>query len=930
MRTFFSVFWLIFILAASLAFGQTQPLWELKLNEPSKIWTADESNGQLEGPLPLGVHPNYFGWQKSKVQSRFIQKDGETYFRMTASNTIPSGPQFSVPVSKLEKGKFYRLTATVRNLAEGNFSLFLRENPDPYRTLSPSVTIKPSGVWETVSVFLQFDPPASGQYALYFTFSGDGVWDLKEFSISEAQPAEFQAQQQGLTQFQDVRRPDAHWKNFIFSSCFPFGVPAGWNCRRGTASISEDVTGPSGQPALKLAAGLGEKKNPQFFSAPFQTPDPQKKYTLSFSYRGPGKLTCNGNRFEPSETWKRASFNLQIPEFQAGAVLTFEADDTVFLDAIRLAEEGETDYKRAGNYEIALGLPDSDASVARVQFEDEPAKLRFRLMGDSVGDSVSDSAGDSAKNSAGDSAGDSIGDSAGVTIRGTVTNIWGETRSLPEIHPQSEVHQTTQNSQFIDGFIEYLLFPETPFGQFRIDVQAFRGSEPVSPVAEFVVSRFRRPIYWGKDAPESPFGIHEEPILPLLTGLKAGGINWVRLHDGGFQYCNWPAIEEEKGKWTFHDTEIKAYRDAGMMLYGQLGGAPTWASYYANSEFKPDGYRKFFSAPTDEHLGDFENYAYQIVKHHEKEIQDWFVWNEPWGGGFFHCGYDTERQCYLPFKNQGAAYAKVLKAAYLGAKRANPNVRITGFATYGSATEFTTQIVEAGGYEYCDELDYHEYIPRTFGFPGDGNLQNLEQAFAPVTEKYGPIQKKIIMSEGSPLSNGSDRGLPLQGIYAEILPWKNQDLYNPDEVTRFTMSLLTCGVKRVFLYTAHGHTNLTKSSFQLLLGADGYPHPTLAALSNFARHSENSRFVKYQELCRNVYAAVFQKNDGSSFAVITGKRQARAEIHCTAKNAHAEDLYGNPLTFPMTYNGYLNYVTIDASADVLLQGLSGKTIPLER
>lgn len=899
MRTFFSFFLLIFGLVSTLTAAQPAPFWQLKLDQPNpKVWTAEESKGQLEGQLPEGVSPNYFGWQKSQVKSSFVEKAGEKFVRMTASSTIPTGPQFSVAIPRLEKGKFYRLTATVRNLAESNFSLFLREGPDPYQTLSPSVTIKPTGKWETHSAFLQFEPPASGSYSLYFTFSGDGTWDLKEFSISEASAEEFRAQQQGLSSHRNIRRPDAHWKNFIFSSCFPFGVPAGWNCRRGTATISDDVTGPSGQPALKLAVGMGEKKNPQFFSAPFQTPDPEKTYTLSFSYRGPGTLICRGQSFEPSETWKRGSVNLRVPEFQAGTFLTFEANDTVFLDAIRLAEEGETDYQRAGKCEIALGMPTSDASEARVQFEDEPALLAFRLLGDC----------------------------AGVTLRGTVTNIWGQTLTLPEIRTNAP-----KDAAFADGTIPYQLFPETPFGQFRIDLQAFQGNEAVSPIAEFVVSRFRRPVYWGKDAPNSPFGIHEEPIQTLLTGLKAGGINWVRLHDGGFQYCNWPAIEPEKGKWTFHDAEIKAYRKAGMMLYGQLGGAPNWANYYANSEFKPDGYRLFFSAPTDEHLGDFENYAYQIVKHHKNEIQDWFVWNEPWGGGFFHCGYDQKRKCYLPFENQGAAYAKVMKAAYAGAKRANPDVRVTGFATYGNATEFTSQIVDAGGYEFCDELDYHEYLPRTFGYPGDGNLKNLEQTFAPVTEKYGPIQKKIIMSEGSPLSNGSDRGLPLQGIYSELLPWENEDLYHQqaDDVTRFTFSLLTTGLKRVFLYTAHGHSNLTKSSFQLLLGADGYPHPSLAALSAFAWHAEDSQFVKYQELCPNVFAAVFQKQDGTSFAVITGKRMARAEIRCTAAGARAEDLYGNPLTFPVRYEGFLAYVSSSDSADALLQKISGKPMPLE-
>lgn len=866
------------------------------MDNPGPINRPEDNNGQLEGPLPVGVSQNYFGWQKSTVKSVFIDKskenNNEKYFRMTADNILSAGPQFSVSIPKLEPGKYYRLCATVRNLSEGRFSLFLREGPAPYANIGPSVYIDSFGKWETRSVVIQFQNPGSGIYSLYFILASPGVYDIKEFSIREATEKEYIAQQQGLVKAKNIRRPNSGWNNYLSSSCFPFGVPAGWNCRRGAASVSDDSTGPSGQPALKLQPGMGEKSLPQLFSAPFQTPDPEKVYTVSFSYKGSGVLKCNGAAFKPTPDWQRGSIQLQIPEIQSGAFLNFQADETVYLDAVRVAGNGQTDYRRAGACEIALGVPASDASEARVQFEDEPALLAYRLLGQRES----------------------------VVLKGSVTNIWGETKDLPTSRPNAA-----------DGTINYNLFPDTPFGQFRVEVQAFQDDKPVSPIAEYVVSRFRRPKYWGKDAPNSPFGIHEEPIAQLLIGLKAGGINWVRLHDGGFQYCLWPALEPEKGKWTFFDEEIKTYRKYGMKLYGQLGGAPTWASYYADTEFKPDGYWKFFAAPTDEHLPDFENYAYTVVKRYQDYIQDWFVWNEPWGG-FFHCSYDQTRKMYKTFENQGGAYAKVLKAAYTGAKRANPNVQVTGFGTYGSAEKFTRQIVDAGGFDFCDSLDYHEYIPKTFGFPNDGNLKNLTQAFEPVTEKYGPIKKDIIMSEGSPLSNGADRGTPLQGIYKNVLPWDNDDQYNnqADDVARFVMSLLSTGVKKVYLYTAHGHSNLTRSSFQLLLGADGYPHPTLAALSAFAWNAEDSRFVQYKELCPNVYAAAFQKEDGSSFAVITGKRLARAEISYAADNGRAFDLYGNPISIPFKYEGYLQYVTTTDPVVVLLDKLSGRAAPLEQ
>jgi len=899
------LFFLSFLLLPLLAQAQ-ETVWTLDLTQPArKVYTSEETQGQLVGQLPEKVGQNYFGWTQARCKGEFLTEADGPFFRLTTLAAPGSGPQFSIGIPKLTEGKFYRLSGKIRNSSDGPLSLYLREGPAPYRNIGPGAGGTPTGEWETISTVLRFEKPASDSYALYCSLGATGDCDFREFRLTEATAAEYNAQQMGLAQHQNIHRPDAKWQNFAPTSCFPFGVPAGWNCRRGTASVSDDCSGPSGQPALKLERGFSERVGIQLFSPPFQIPDPAKTYTVSFSYRGAG-VRCNGQTFGPSEDWKRASFDFQLPENQSGYVLDFTASETIWLDAVRVAEKAvnpagkpaeSTEYKLPGQCEIVLGLPESDASEGRIQFDDEPAEMLYTLLGDAEG----------------------------VVLKGSVTNIWGETRELAEI-PATKNAKTPKTSKR-PKTLNYQVFPETPFGQFRVNLQAFRESadgsreEAVSPVAEFVVSRFHRPVYWGKDAPNSPFGTHEEPIGQLLTTLKAGGINWIRLHDGGTQTVAWPCVEAEKGVWTFHDAEINLYRAHKMKLYGQLVGAPIWASYYAETEFKPDGYWKNFSAPTDEHLKDFENYAYTMVKRYENEIQDWFVWNEPWGG-FLHCGWDPVKKTYKTFENQGGAYARMMKAGFQGAKRANPNVRVTGIAACANGDGFVRQIVEAGGYEFCDEIDYHEYSPRTYGWLNDGNEAILAKTLSPITEKFGKIEKPIIMSEGSPLSNGSSRGDALVGIYSRILPWENVERSErqADDVTRYTMSLLNCGVKRVFLYTAHGHQNLTRTAFQLLLSGDGYAHPSLAALSAFAYLAEDAKFVKYVELQPGVFAALYQRADGSSFAAICGKRQARAEITCKAPDAKAFDLYGNPISFPVQYKGLLEYVTSSVDAETLEKG----------
>lgn len=870
--------------------------------------------GALHGVLPIGVSQNFLGWQASVLRSEQKKGNSENFWRFTVERMTTAGPQMTVKIPRMAQGEYYRISVTARNRSDGRFSLYLRENPAPYRSIGPSVSLESSPQWQTESVIVRFSEPASGQYSLYFNMGGCGIFDIKEIKITQADADSFNAQQSGfgLKDSASVRRPDSRWNNFIFSSCFPFGVPSGWNCRRGTASLSNDTTGPSGERALKLENGFGEIEQPRLYSAPFQVPDPEKIYAVSFSAKGTGSIQCNGKSFELSDQWQRFETSLRIPKSHAGAVLDFSGDKTFYLDAVRVSEKNSdsqrslsnankniadknsrsnnvTDYRRAGRCEIALGLPDSDASESRIQFSDEPSKLRFRLMGD-----YSD-----------------------LTLTVNVTNIWGETRQLAPMTPRQA-----------NGDFDYLVFPETPFGQFRIEVQARQGDREIAPIAEFVVTRLKRPIYWGKDAPDSMFGIHVEPISRMLVGLKAGGVNWVRLHDAGAQYSLWSNIEPKKGEWHFYDREIQNYRNHHLKIYGQLGGAPVWASYYGKGgPITPSAYWVRYCAPTDDHMSDFENYAFRMVKHYKGVIDDWCLWNEPWGS-FLHKAYDPKTNQYHCFENQGAEYTKILKAAYSGAKKANPQVRVSGFGTTSGAVDFTEQIVAAGGYPSCDELDYHQYAPRVFGFPNDGMSDDFQRTFAPVTARYGSVTRPVIMSEGSPTNTGSDGGRPIQGIYKNVLPWENHENVHDraDRVVRFLTAYKSCQIKRVFLYTAHGHTNLTKSSFLLLVCADGYPHPMLAALSAFAQNAEDSKFLEYHKIGHDLYAAVFEKKEGTGFVEITGKRSGDYLIDCSDKSVRATDLYGNPLAFPVKYQGYVLYLTGKSNSKKIAESLKVRKI----
>ena len=406
--------------------------------------------------------------------------------------------------------------------------------------------------------------------------------------------------------------------------------------------------------------------------------------------------------------------------------------------------------------------------------------------------------------------------------------------------------------------------------------------------------------------------------------MKAGGFNWVRLHDGSRHLSCWYFVEPEKGKWHFADREIQAFRKNHILLYGQLGGSPAWASDVKNLPGFWNSYAKVYFTPLPEHEADFARYCETMTRRYKGVIDDWFVWNEPWLPLFFHKSYDPATRQYRTcgsLRDNAEAYARLSKLACLGAKKGNPDCRITAFSSSrGSTPAWNAALYAADGYSFCDEIDYHTYHQNApAGFPGDGLEETMRLSFSEVLRREGTIRKPVLMSEGQSGYATADEGDPRTGMYKHTIPWRSGENYHriAEAEIRFLLSHLTFGVKRVFLYTSHAYSNLAQGSqLQIMLGADGFPHPGLVAMSAFARRIEGKKFIRWQKLADGVFAALF--SDGKqTVAVLTGKPEKKAEILCTGTFPHRfADLYGNPLP-RLSYRGELLYLTADCPPELL-------------
>ena len=856
---------------------------------------TSKGKGTFSGSLPAGMIENYAAWAASTAHTELKNDESGAYLRLSITK-YKTAAQFYIPVETLEPGRIYRLSMQLRNTISGPVSFGVRMIPPPYTTLW-SAQVEPGSGWQKKEWVFQVKEKSAKPLGLFIYVSDTGALDLVSAKFEEFSSAQVAALS---------TRPPESQKNFFRNSRLPSGLQSGWNIDRdnasGTVAVDATIKGPSGENVLKLVSD--SDKAIGLYSEPFNVANPLAKNQVSLACKGNGEWTISvvgPNRWIPlarrkitaGSEWRRETI-MFAPDVMAKAfALRIEGRGTLWIDAFR-ATGGETpqDYASAGNCETALSLPKSDADDARIQFMDEKPEVKYYVSGDYAG--------------------------ADLIIR--AANLYRESRELAVIRLDS-----SSNS----GTVNYDVFPEQRYGQFRIETHVEKNGKAISPYNELVITRLPRPLYWNKDAPESAFGTHAMAFPPSLNAVKAAGCNWVRLHDVGND-LNWSELEPEKGKWQFRDDAIMLYRRHNLKIFGSFSTAPRWASYLSKvkeAENRKTNYFDHYFQPLS--MDDFGNYVKTVAARYRGVIDEYFVWNEPWMAAFWSTG--CLGGVYTTSKNPDLDFARLMEAAYKAAKEVDPNIKVSGFNTKtgSSGNEWTRGVYDAGGMRSCDMIDFHVYENRLVG--GSNNIidASYNDAIGYVLAKEnGKLSKPVYMSEGQGAASEAsacDTSLYYAGIYKYAVPWKNDEDYTAlaDKNCRFVVSLLAKNIKRVFLYSTHCYCNLSRpASFLALLGGDGYPHPMLAANAAMTLRLENKKFVERRDLKDGLSVYIF--SDGSnSAAVIFGRSGiAKSMVTSSAKNAVGADIYGNPLPLPAVYGEALIYLEAPVSADEFSRSLS--------
>ena len=850
-------------LGAACSLAASEPILEVDFNktQPAAVRSV---NALFEGELPAGLTENFTGWTKSIVHTTKMSEAGRSYLRFNVEK-YDKAVQFMMPLPGVESPGFYTLEISVR-ARELPVHLAFRQINEPYKIFWER-KIPASSDWSVKKLIIKFDPDKSdpnkpsGPLGLLLSM-GEGVADLEWIKVRKLNTAEY-----------PFTRPGKEIVNFFRNSRFPLGLQAGWNMKfpksnsDGSSVVSDPAQpGPSGVSSLQIRTG-NECQEISVYSEPFQTSDPAGTNWVSLACQGQGEWAISildgkqelaKKKIVPTETWHREDLKFAPSLTGKSFTLKISGKGVLRIDSLQAwAGEANRAYVSAGECEVALAVVESALPDTRIQFADEKAQIKYHVTGNAVG---------------------------GI-LKLSVFNLYGTEKKLPDV----------DIAKAPSGIVDFGVFPETPLGQFRIEASIEKAGHRISPFNEIVVTRMRRPVFWGADAPDSPFGSHFDSIPKTLATMKAAGVNWNRIHDA-VRYTHWDVVEAKTGEWKFFDKEIASYRAAKIELLGLLGFAPAWASYFQNSG-RPyfGGYDKGFQ-PKD--LEAFSNYVKVVTGHYKKEIREYTIWNEPWVTGFFHKYWDKKNKVFLQSETPERDYTELCRLACNEAKSVDGGIKITGFNTT-DVKPWTHGVLDAGGLDCCDQVDYHLYTDQITCFPGDVVEKAYNTVVGIIKKGDSTFNKPVIMSEGQGDSEGwkgwAANGRDNAGIYKRSMPWASEDDFTAiaDKCCRFEISHLALGIQKIFVYTSDNYKYLGgQCDFLTLLGADGYPHPALSAHSQMAWELEGRKFVKRVQVAERVWAYLFEGR-GVTVAVISGKEGGRYQTPASP-DLVVTDLYGNP------------------------------------
>ena len=762
-------------------------------------------------------------------------RGGKVAQRVEVARVGDGAAQF-VQRARVEKGRLYRFSVWLRGKNGAQLQLQYQQAGAPYAIYGGAVAaLAPE--WrqfsvlgratETTDVYLMLRATAPLNY-----WVDDASFEDITNAVSEGAPnvgnlfpnASFESGISGGWNARTQGDPNVVWRDeSLRSAAVPANMPARVGPQFGQLTIPRGATGSAiTSPVVPMRFGVA--------------------HTFSVWARATKTDTQVALELDDSELrsypkigleWTRLTWTFVPPPLNSYRLrLAFRdapTDDiTISIDGAML-EEGEKaseNYQPRAAYEMTLAAP----RVGNIYFPGEAATATVRIAPRPP---------------------------VGANLALSVLDLDGITTPLPAQKIGASLKLPFENRQ----------------GQWKLraTLQDAQG-QALSAPTEMVWARLPRPKVLPAGV-NSYFGLHI-PLSPRYIGVAADlGQKFVRLHDSSM-IGKWPIAEPEAGKFEFYDEPINAARAAGLQILGMLDGAPARVSTMPQE----GGYWGIWNIPDKpDAIAQWRNYVSTVAGHYRGRIDNWEVWNEPWGKWWI----DSDNPNATP-----ALYAQLMAAAREEAHRANPSVTVLGVDTMaGHHEKWTTPVLSAPGGQSFDEFSFHDYNPTLPSGPNNRVIE-LAQQMRDVQKASGAV-KPLWNTEGGPGEIGSFYAPQTGGLAVSA-----QASY----IVRYDVSSLAAGVKHFFVYGVHSGTAMGDPLYRAL-EHDEAPRPILAARAVLASLIDGRLAPTIQTLAPGVTSFVFApaKNEiGGREVRVLWSDEAPQKLAVPA-GFEALDIWGNAL-----------------------------------
>jgi hypothetical protein len=889
----FRLFAALAVLASPPSKVVALPEWNLAA-EPTAAARAGNENAT--GLLPPGWWDDS-AWADLKVRYTPSEFEGTRFYRVEIDEIRTGQVQIATHFpTDLPPGPV-RISFQARSSRPISVSLGVRDAGPPFRTWWSEQT-RVGGMFTTEE--FEFDPGPLPLPAFFLiSINTPATVDLGAISFEK-----------GTVEAESPESP-----NLLRNSRFPLGLQATMSIHREFSdgehfTIEPDYrpegVGPSGAPAMRIRS----EREFHWDGELFRVWNRQERHTASIYVKGEGSLKLTAMErnvpiaersftIRPEESWRRVEIPFQPVANGQNHFIRFSSSGEIWLDGA-MVNEGDSAMPFAGmkEAEVALAVVPGKISIAGMQFDDEPAVMRYMVTGNIPENS---------------------------RLEALVTDAAGQTAAIGPI-------DLTRRDSWYAGEFLFDRIPGQNLGAFRIEARAVDASgRPISPWAEAVVSRVMPPRHWGRLAPDSPFGIHLRPAARHLLMAKATGNNWARLHNDGNHITSWALIEPDQGQWRWADDDLQRYRDHHFEILGMLETAPKWASLWGLTERgkasgRP-GYFEMFFQPRTPSL--YADYVSTVAQRYRDQIRAWEVWNEPWQIKWFGADYveDEGRQKIVTSENPQRDYVALMRAAFEAVKAIDPELTVVGFNSTSNedhrpvpegvfgGSQWTAGVLAENGERYTDAASFHYYTGEMNAFPGDQAERAVRTAFGPNELIPERVSLPIWMTEGSSTVGGRIR----HGLYRHSLPYRNGEdpLHLTELVLRYDVALLARGISKIFLYAMGDFAQGTPGSYRTFVTSSGSLHPSALGRATLAWHVDGLEFRRGVELGDGVYAFVFE-GQGRSVAVICPRFGHGTLLLPTNGDIVVRDLFNNPRAADETIGDQSVFVTLEGPAEDLL------------